>query len=78
MNLRKIILSNKLNISILLFLVAFYLVHLLKPGFIYNKDGSFRQFGIGYRNKTILPIWIIAVVLAIFSYLAVLYYVYVL
>jgi hypothetical protein len=78
MNLRRFVLTNKLNISIFIFLIVFYLIHLCKPGLMYNQDGSFRQFGIGYRNKTILPIWIIAVVVAIFSYLAVLYYVYVL
>jgi len=66
--------NHKLNIAIFLFLILFSWVHLLKPGLLYNQDGSFREFGVGYKNKTVFPIWIVAVILAIFSYLVVLYY----
>ena len=45
---------------------------MIKPTFLYNDDGSFRQFGLGYRHKTVIPMWIMAIVLAIFSYLFVL------
>jgi len=65
---------NKLNIAVFLFLILFSLIHLLKPGLLYNNDGSFREFGVGYKHKTVIPIWIFAVILAIFSYLTVLYY----
>jgi hypothetical protein len=65
---------NKLNIAVFLFLILFSLIHLLKPGLLYNNDGSFREFGVGYKHKTVIPIWIVAVILAIFSYLTVLYY----
>ena len=61
--------------AILLFLLAFIAVHTFKPGFVYNSDGSFREFGVGYKSKTVIPIWILAIILAILSYLAVLYYV---
>ena len=47
----------------------------MKPACFYNRDGSIREFGIGYRNKTILPIWLLSLVLGILCYLAVLYYV---
>lgn len=49
-------------------------IHILKPSFIYNDDGGFRQFGLGYRNKTVFPIWIISIVAAILCYLFILYY----
>jgi|UniRef100_A0A6C0AS23 hypothetical protein len=65
---------HKLSIAILLFLMAFAIVHVTKPGFLYNKEGGFRPFGVGYRHKTVVPIWIVAIILAILSYLAVLYY----
>jgi hypothetical protein len=74
MYLKGLIRQYKLSIAILLFLVVFSIVHSLKPAIIYNKDGSFREFGVGYRNKTIFSMWICAIVLAIFSYLAVQYY----
>lgn len=70
---KKFIRMNILNISILIFILAFSGLHMLKPSFAYTDDGSFRQFGIGYRHKTVLPIWIMAIVLAIFSYLFVLH-----
>jgi hypothetical protein len=71
---KKFVYSNKLNIAIFIFILLFSLIHVAKPGLLYNKDGSFRQFGVGYRNKTVIPIWIIAIVLAIVSYLYVIYY----
>ena len=48
---------------------------MMKPACFYNKDGSIREFGVGYRNKTILPIWLLSLVLGILCYLAVFYYV---
>jgi len=45
----------------------------MKPSCLYNKDGSIREFGIGYKNKTILPIWLLSLVLGILSYLVVMY-----
>jgi hypothetical protein len=47
----------------------------MKPACFYNKDGSIREFGIGYKNKTILPIWLLSIILGIVCYLAVMYYV---
>jgi hypothetical protein len=49
---------------------------MFKPSFLYNTDGSLRQFGVGYRNKTILPVWLLAIILGIVSYLFVRYYLY--
>ena len=65
---------HKLSVAILLFLSVFSVIHFIKPGFIYNEDGGFRQFGVGYRHKTVVPIWLVAIFVSILSYLAVLYY----
>ena len=73
-NIKGFIRYHKLNVAIFLFLVMFSIVHFIKPGFLYNTEGGFRQFGVGYKNKTVIPIWIISIILAILSYLAVLYY----
>ena len=73
-NLKGVIRYNKLSISILLFLALFSLIHFLKPGFIYNENGGYRPFGVGYRHKTVIPIWLVAIFVANLSYLAVLYY----
>jgi hypothetical protein len=66
--------NNRIVISILLFLVLFSIVHYIKPGFLYTKEGGFRNFGVGYRNKTVIPIWLVSIILGILSYLAVSYY----
>ena len=47
---------------------------MLKPNFLYNKDGSIREFGVGYKNKTILPLWLFSIILGILTYVIVLYY----
>jgi hypothetical protein len=61
-------------ISIILFVFMFGLIVMIKPAFLYNKDGSVREFGIGYKNKTILPIWLLSLILGIVSYLIVMFY----
>jgi hypothetical protein len=66
---------NKLNITILLFLLLFSILHFFKPGFLYNIDGGFRPFGVGYKHKTVIPIWLVSIILAIFCYLAVISYI---
>jgi len=65
---------HKLSISIILFLILFSIIHLSKPTMLYNDDGSFREFGVGYRHKTVIPIWGVSIVIAIFSYLTIMYY----
>jgi hypothetical protein len=74
MYLKGFVRYHKLNVTIFLFLFLFTLVHLLKPGLVYEKDGSFREFGVGYRHKTVIPIWVVSIVLAILSYIAVSWY----
>ena len=51
------------------------MIQLSKPMFLYNTDGSIREFGVGYKNKTILPIWLLSIVLGIVCYLIVVYYI---
>jgi hypothetical protein len=66
--------NNPVLVSILLFFTIFVTIIMFKPGFLFKNDGSIREFGVGYRNKTILPIWLFAIILGILSYLFVLYY----
>jgi len=41
---------------------------------IYHPDGSLRQFGIGYRKRTVVPLWLVVILSAIFSYSVALYF----
>jgi len=71
---KSIIRKNITSISILIFVVIFALIQLINPSFLYNPDGSLREFGIGTKKKTVLPIWLFAIIVAILCYLSVLYY----
>ena len=72
--LKTMIRNNLAGAAILLYIVIFALVQYANPSFIYNEDGSLREFGIGYSSKTILPIWLIAIILGILSYVTVYYF----
>ena len=72
---RNIIRNNVTLVSIILFITIFSLIQLSKPVFLYNTDGSIREFGVGYKNKTIFPIWLLSIVLGIVCYLIVMYYI---
>ena len=71
---KKIIVQHKLTITILLFIAIFSGIHYSKPSLLYMPDGSFRQFGVGYKNKTVISIWVVSILLAILCYVAVSYY----
>jgi quinol-cytochrome oxidoreductase complex cytochrome b subunit len=73
---RMFILKHKTRLAIALFLVIFCLFHYIKPSFAYGVDGEFRQFGMGYKHKTIVPVWAVVIALAIFSYLTILHLCY--
>tara|TARA_B100000989_G_scaffold296911_2_gene281208 strand:- start:1387 stop:1632 length:246 start_codon:yes stop_codon:yes gene_type:complete len=67
--------QNNINLTtIVLFLFFFIIFIVSKPQFVFDKNGRPREFGLGYKNKTVVPIWLIIIILAIFSYLLVLYY----
>ena len=61
--------NNLVLISITIFLVSYIMIHMFKPSFLYNKDGSLRQFGVGRKLSTVIPSWLLAILMAIFSYL---------
>ena len=53
----------------------FYVIVELKPSFIFETDGSVKQFGVGHSKKTVIPLWVVAGSLGILSYMMVLYYI---
>ena len=59
---------------IFLFIFLYSIVVFLKPEMIFNnKTDSLRQFGVGYKNTTIVPLWLLSILFAIISYFLVLY-----
>ena len=76
MKLKGFLIYHKLTLSIALFFIIFYVIHNIKPGLVYNEDGSFREFGVGYKHKTVIPIWLVSIIAAILSYTFILYLTY--
>lgn len=72
---REFIKKNINKFSILLYIFLFSLFVWVKPNFLYNKDGSLREFGLGTRYRTIIPLWLLSLLLAITSYFLTLYYI---
>lgn len=67
--MNKIFIKNNITMfAMLLFFIFYILIILIKPGFIFNRDGSLRDFGIGYKKKTVVPLWLMAILLALVSY----------
>lgn len=73
-SLKLLVRKNRLQFAIVLFLIVFTFIHIQKPSLLYEDDGSFRQFGVGYRKKTVVPIWLISIVVALLSYVVVSFY----
>lgn len=67
--IEEILKKNKLSIALILFTTLFCIIIYLKPRFLFTKDGAIRQFGLGKINSSIIPIWIVVFILAIFCYL---------
>lgn len=72
---RNIIRRNITSFSIVLFIILYSGILLFKPAFVFKNDGNLRNFGVGFRDKTVIPAWLLAIVVAIISYLSVLYYI---
>ena len=66
---RSFILKNINFTAVFLFL--YIILVTIKPGLMFTKDGLIRDFGIGYKNKTVTPVWLITIIIAILSYLLV-------
>lgn len=73
--LKNVVRRNVVSIAILIYIALYLLIMSIKPSFLFQKNGSLREFGIGYRNKTVIPVWFLAIFIATLSYFSVIYYV---
>lgn len=73
--IKHIIRRNVVSIAILVYISIYMLIMYFKPSFLFQSNGSLREFGIGYRNKTIIPVWFLAIFISTLSYFSVMYYV---
>ena len=66
--------SNITMVSIIIYITIYCIIIYIKPSFLYNKNGNLREFGIGTKNHTVIPAWLLAIIISILSYFCVLYY----
>jgi hypothetical protein len=59
-------------VTIYLLLVAAFLY--VRPGVAFGKDGQIRPFGTGQSDSTVFPLWWWVFVLAVVSYLLVVWF----
>lgn len=71
---RNFVRKNIVAFSIIVFVLAYVVIISYQPSFLYKEDGSLRTFGIGYRHKTVVPMWLVVIAIAIFSYMIIHYY----
>ena len=67
--------KNIIYLSIFIFTIIFSTVMYSKPDFAFNTDGTVKQFGVGFKSKTVIPLFLIVIFIAIFSYLGLMYYI---
>jgi hypothetical protein len=66
--------NHRLFAVIFVYIILYGMVIWFQPEMIYDSAQSqLRTFGVGYKNTTILPLWLTSILLAILSYFIVLY-----
>jgi hypothetical protein len=65
---------DTITLSIVIYILLCGFIHVIKPYYIYNEDGTFKDFGIGYKKKTVIPIWLCMILIAILTYFFVFMY----
>mgnify|MGYP001185434282 CR=1 FL=1 len=71
---KKDLLPDPAYMAIILFIGLYIAIIYGFPQLVFEEDGSIRQFGVGFRKKTIMPIWMVSIILAILCYLFVQFY----
>jgi|AACY02.7.fsa_nt_gi hypothetical protein len=68
MNFLEIIHTSPIKSSIIIYLIIVIVILIIKPRTLFDNDGNSKQFGVGFNNKTMVPIWLVFLLIAVFSY----------
>ena len=71
--MHKLIYSHPTLSALIIYCLFFTILVITKPNFLFLPNGGLRKFGIGYQKKTIMPLWLLSIVIGIFSFMIVLY-----
>ena len=68
----------RLGMILVIYFILYGMILWAKPDIIYDPSKkALRPFGVGYKNSTILPLWLASLLLAMASYFIVLYFIHV-
>ena len=62
--------DNNIKLSLILYVIICFAIYYIKPPFIFDNQGNFKQFGLT-RDKTIYPFWLVGLIIGIVIYLLV-------
>ena len=62
--------DNNIKMTIIAFVAICFGIFYMKPAPIFNRDGTFKQFGLT-RDKTIYPFWLVSLIIGIIIYLVI-------
>lgn len=68
MNIIEVLNTHPIKSAIIIYLILISFLVFFKPHYVFDENGQHKEFGVGYTNKTLLPIWLICFLLAILSY----------
>lgn len=73
--LKEFLKENKPLAAIILFVSIYLFIYVYKPKFLFQEpNNKIRDFGVGYKNKTILPLWLFSILLGIICYFIIVFY----
>ena len=61
------IFNDRFKYALILYVGIIFVLVILKPKFLFKKNGEFKEFGTG-KDKTPIPFWLVLLVVVIISY----------
>ena len=61
--------DNNLQVAIFIFIIACIILYKKKSRLFFKENGEFKDFGVGGGDKTVLPFWLITLVIGLITYL---------
>ena len=59
---------HKIQLSIILYTFTIATIWVIKPSILFNENGNLKEFGVNRYHKTVLPFWIVVILISVISY----------
>lgn len=61
--------DNNLQFAIFIFIIACVILYKKKSKLFFKSNGEFKDFGVGGGDKTIIPFWLVTLIIELVTYL---------